>query len=142
MRTHGISLSDLAERNRRLGLPESQSLHLLRPDLPFSTLPVASTLNGTERAGSDHSTLSTVPPRLTGELGAPVSDLNGNNAAAGNSESYNILRDYPWFHGTLSRTDASSLVLQEHFVAGSATSASSSDQNHSNKVKQDEESLF
>jgi hypothetical protein len=66
---------------RRLGLPESQSLQLLRPDLPFATLPVTSTVNGTEREGLDNSMLglSTLPPRLAGELGPPVSDVNSLN---------------------------------------------------------------
>ena len=67
--------------NRRLGLPDSHSLHLLRPDLPFSTLPIPSSGNGPEREGGEGSsmTVSTVNPRVVGELGAPVLDISHVN---------------------------------------------------------------
>ena len=68
---------------RRLGLPESQSLQLFRPDLPFSSLPVTSTVSGNDVDGGDTSLLgvAALPPRVAGELGAPTSDIlnmNGN----------------------------------------------------------------
>ena len=108
IRNYTMSLSALAERNRfvlnkicfytisikkqfqhklqkniirRLGLPDSHSLHLLRPDLPFSTLPIPSSGNGPEREGGEGSsmTVSTVNPRVVGELGAPVLDISHVN---------------------------------------------------------------
>ena len=67
---------------RRLGLPDSQSLHLLRPDLPFSTLPITSSGSGTEREGTDSSGIPSIPPRHgVGEMGSQVADvvnINGN----------------------------------------------------------------
>ena len=67
--------------NRRLGLPDSHSLHLLRPDLPFSTLPIPASVNGPEREGGEGSSmmLSTSNPRVVGELGAPVLDISNIN---------------------------------------------------------------
>ena len=67
--------------NRRLGLPDSHSLHLLRPDLPFSTLPIPASVNGPEREGGEGSNMmvSTLNPRVVGELGAPVLDISNIN---------------------------------------------------------------
>ena len=48
-------------------------------------------------------------------------------AFGGSSEVYNLLKDYPWFHGTLSRTDAAGLVLQEHLTGHSSSSPTDSD---------------
>ena len=48
---------------RRLGLPDSQSLHLLRPDLPFSTLPITSSRNGSDREGREGIEMPVMSPR-------------------------------------------------------------------------------
>ena len=65
---------------RRLGLPDSQSLHLLRQDLPFSTLPITS--SGNDREGTDGAGIPIIPSRHgAGEIGSHGSDvgnMNGN----------------------------------------------------------------
>ena len=64
------SLNDI----RRLGLPDSQSLHLLRPDLPFSTLPITS--SGNDREGPDGAGIPIIPSRHgAGEIGSHGSDV-------------------------------------------------------------------
>ena len=65
---------------RRLGLPDSQSLHLLRPDLPFSTLPITS--SGSDREGTDGTGMPIIPSRHgaveIGSHGSDVGNVNGN----------------------------------------------------------------
>ena len=60
-----------------LGLSESQSLQLFRPDLPFSSMPTATGVaNGMEleRVDANSSNIVALPSRHTGELPSAVSE--------------------------------------------------------------------
>jgi len=97
-----------ADKMFRLGLAESQSMQHFHP---------ASRL---EFLGSGQPvTLSDLPPRLVGELGTAGAMPSGGSqtSVAGDGEIFPILGDFPWFHGTLSRGDAASMVLH-HSVTG------------------------
>jgi len=94
----------MSDRLFRLGLAESQSM------FPLSG-----------RGNADFPGLSELPSRLGGDLadsrpGLP-SASSLSSVGPGEGESFPILTDYPWFHGTLSRSEAAAMVLH-HSTSG------------------------
>jgi len=109
----GQGRQGMSERVFRLGLVDSQSMQHFHP--ASSRLELPGGPRSVQGAG-----LGDLPPRLAGELVVGAShpgSLNSINAAQGEGETFPILTDYPWFHGTLSRGEAASMVLH-HSVTG------------------------